>query len=126
MIASSTRRPRERMRAPSVMRSNSFPAINMMTSVAESVIGTAAATTMPTRQPRLTRPTIEDYILIFVIQDRRQNSLRQPRRFILDLLAPLIELSLNSTRRCVVLENDGKEGEARPRIAIHMVVIREL
>src|SRR5882724_4711102 len=53
MIASSTRRPRPRIRAPSVMRSNTLPVRSMMTKTAANVSGTAAATTIPTRQPRL-------------------------------------------------------------------------
>ena len=58
----------------------------------------------PRRQSwRFQRVDGEDYILVFVIQDWRQNSLRQLGRFVLDLLAPLIELFLDSVRRRVVL-----------------------
>ena len=58
MMASSTRSPREMMiSAPSVIRSNARPVSSMMTKTTASVSGTAAATTMPTRQPRLTRLT---------------------------------------------------------------------
>ncbi len=45
------------MSAPNVMRSKSRPVAIMMTSTAARVSGTAAATTMPTRQPRLSRLT---------------------------------------------------------------------
>src|SRR5258708_22314566 len=74
---------------------------------------------------RFQRVDCEDHVFVFVIEDRRKDTLRQLGRFVLDLLASLIELSLNSIRRCVVLEYDGKEREARSRIGIHMVVICE-
>ncbi|MNX89294.1 hypothetical protein D3C86_1213010 [compost metagenome] len=57
MMASSTNRPSARINAPSVMRSKSRPVASMMTKTPASVSGTAAATTTPTRQPRLTRLT---------------------------------------------------------------------
>ena len=57
MMASSTRRPSARMSAPSVMRSKNRPVSSMMRNTTASVSGTAAATTMPTRQPRLSRLT---------------------------------------------------------------------
>src|SRR5260370_25740878 len=57
MMASSTSNPRARIRAPSEIRSRLMPANCIATSVADSVSGTAAATTMPTRQPRLSSLT---------------------------------------------------------------------
>src|SRR5256885_517337 len=58
MIASSTRSPSAITSAPSVIRSKTRPVRSMTTNPAASVNGTAAATTMPTRQPRLMRLTI--------------------------------------------------------------------
>ncbi|MCY1412497.1 hypothetical protein D9M71_279070 [compost metagenome] len=55
MMASSTSRPRERISAPRVMRSNSRPVISMITNTIDRVSGTAAATTRPTRKPRASR-----------------------------------------------------------------------
>ncbi|MNV74066.1 hypothetical protein D3C71_1672560 [compost metagenome] len=57
MMASSTSSPRARMSEPSVMRSKFLPVAAMMTKTAASVRGTAAATTMPTRQPMLMKQT---------------------------------------------------------------------
>ena len=57
MMASSTSRPSEMIRAPSVMRSKSRPVTIITTNTAESVSGTASATTMPTRKPSATRLT---------------------------------------------------------------------
>ena len=51
MIASSTRRPSDMMSAPSVMRSKSRPVAIIKRNTTDSVSGTAAATTMPTRRP---------------------------------------------------------------------------
>jgi hypothetical protein len=58
MIASSTSRPNARISAPSVMRSKARSVAHMTISTTASVSGTAAATTIPTRQPRLIRLTI--------------------------------------------------------------------
>jgi hypothetical protein len=58
MMASSTSRPNEMISAPSVMRSSARSVINMMTNTMARVSGTAAATTIPTRQPKLMRLTI--------------------------------------------------------------------
>ena len=57
MMASSTSSPSARIMAPSVMRSNTRSVLSMMTNTIASVSGTAAATTIPTRQPRLTMLT---------------------------------------------------------------------
>ena len=57
MMASSTRSPREIISAPKVMRSKSLPVRSMMTNTVARVSGTAAATTIPTRNPRVTRLT---------------------------------------------------------------------
>ena len=57
MMASSTRRPSARIRAPSVTRSKTRPVSSMITKTTAKVRGTAAATTTPTRQPRLSRLT---------------------------------------------------------------------
>src|SRR5262249_32355607 len=54
MIASSTRSPRERMRAPNEIRSKYLVLASMMTSGVESVRGTAAATTIHTHPPAKT------------------------------------------------------------------------
>src|SRR3982751_6029410 len=47
MMASSTRRPSARMRAPSVMRSKNRPVSSMMRNTAASVSGRVAPTTTP-------------------------------------------------------------------------------
>src|SRR6266496_3539766 len=57
MMASSTSSPRARMIAPREMRSNTRPVNIMMTKRNARVKGTAAATTIPTRHPKLTRLT---------------------------------------------------------------------
>ncbi len=57
MMASSTSSPSARISAPRVMRSKKRPVSSMMRKTTASVSGTAAATTMPTRQPRLSRLT---------------------------------------------------------------------
>ena len=57
MMASSTNRPSARISDPRVMRSKFLPVAAMMTNTAASVSGTAAATTMPTRQPMLRKHT---------------------------------------------------------------------
>ena len=57
MMASSTRRPRERMRAPSEMRWSSMPISSITTKTAASVRGTARATTTPTRRPSEAKET---------------------------------------------------------------------
>ena len=46
------------MSAPRVIRSNTRSVLSMITKTGASVNGTAAATTIPTRQPRLIRLTI--------------------------------------------------------------------
>src|SRR3954452_14395990 len=48
MMASSTRRPSARIRAPSVTRSKTRPVSSMITKTTAKVRGTAAATTIPT------------------------------------------------------------------------------
>jgi len=57
MMASSTSRPRARTMAPSEIRSKSRWVSIMITIRQARVNGTAAATMMPTRQPRLIRLT---------------------------------------------------------------------
>ena len=57
MIASSTSKPSARINEPSVIRSKFLPVAAMTTNTLASVRGTAAATTMPTRHPMLTKLT---------------------------------------------------------------------
>lgn len=57
MMASSTSNPSARINDPSVMRSKFLPVASITTNTAASVSGTAAATTIPTRQPMLTKHT---------------------------------------------------------------------
>jgi hypothetical protein len=57
MMASSTSRPSDRISAPRVMRSKSRPVASMTTNTTARVRGTARATTMPTRKPRLAKLT---------------------------------------------------------------------
>ena len=58
MMASSTNNPSDKISAPRVILSKSIPTSSMMTNTAASVRGTAAATTIPTRNPSVARLTI--------------------------------------------------------------------
>jgi hypothetical protein len=57
IIASSTSRPREMMRAPSEMRCRLVPARLIARKTIESTRGMARATTRPARMPRLRKLT---------------------------------------------------------------------
>ncbi len=57
IMASSTNNPSARISEPKVMRSKFLPVANMTTKTMARVSGTAAATTIPTRQPILRKHT---------------------------------------------------------------------
>ena len=62
MIASSTKSPKARIKAPRVIRSRFIPIPFMITSDIESTNGTLNATTIPVRSPKLKNETIKTMI----------------------------------------------------------------
>jgi hypothetical protein len=57
VIASSTKRPKAMIKAPSEIRCRSIPAISMIGNTITSVSGIERATTVPARMPRLRKLT---------------------------------------------------------------------